>query len=392
MLASELDFDLPSELIAQVPVYPRHQARLMRVRRQDLLRQRDGISKALAHRQVNDLPSLLRPDDLLVFNDTRVLRARLRGRKVESGGKVESILLRQQALNVWEVLLKPSARLKIGTALEFMSRDQKLAVQAEPIERTQIGWLLRFFPPIVEEAQDTSMPYSWSDIREILAQLGEIPLPPYIHQSAAESDYQTVFARSVPLSGLDAPVALDSAAAPTAGLHFTPSLLAALAERGIQSTFITLGVGIGTFRPVQTKLLEDHTMHAEEFEIGAEAAALINAQKAAGGRVVAVGTTTTRVLESVAASDGQVQTGVGRTSIFIRPGFSFRCVDALMTNFHLPRSTLLAMVAAFMETKHSGPGATEEFLTGLESIRYAYNQAIAGRYRFFSFGDAMLIE
>lgn len=384
MLASELEFVLPPELIAQEPVHPRDQARLMRWQRDSSQNPTTDISAAITHWHIRDLPSLLRPNDLLVFNDTRVLRARLRGSKVASGGKVEAILLREKAPNVWEALLKPAARLKVGTPLEFMSSDGSLAVQAEPLERTEIGWLLQF------RHASTALEGAWNDIREILPFLGEVPLPPYIHKTAPESDYQTVFARTAP--AIDSSLKLDSAAAPTAGLHFTPVLLAALAECGIQSTFITLGVGIGTFLPVKTETLEEHTMHAEEFEIMPEAAARINAQKAAGGRVVAIGTTTTRVLESVADEKGQVQSGFGRTSIFIRPAYSFRCVDALLTNFHLPRSTLLAMVAAFMENKPTDAQETWGTLTGLEAIRYAYNQAISLRYRFFSFGDAMLIE
>lgn len=393
MLASELDFDLPPELIAQEAIHPRDQARLIRVQRAALQGETASMAEAISHWHIFDLPNLLRADDLLVFNDTRVLKARLRGRKRDSGGKVEAILLREEMKNVWEVLLKPSARLKVGTALEFLSHDESLILAAEPLQRTEVGWLLRFHRPepggnAGQTAQST-LTRTWRDIREILPLLGEIPLPPYIRKPAPESDYQTVFARNA--SGSMSVAALDSAAAPTAGLHFTPELLEALAARGIKSTFITLGVGIGTFRPVQTETLEEHTMHAEEFEIGPAAASLINAQKARGGRVVSVGTTTTRVLESVADHDGTVQAGSGRTSIFIRPGASFHCVDALITNFHLPRSTLLAMVAAFLENR-VGRHAPDSTLTGLEAIGYAYNQAIAERYRFFSFGDAMLIE
>jgi S-adenosylmethionine:tRNA ribosyltransferase-isomerase len=368
MLSAELDYDLPPQLIAQEPVQPRDAARLMRL-------QRD--SGTLAHFRVRDLPRLLRPDDLLVFNDTRVLRARLRGFKSESGGRVEAILLREIETNRWEVLLKPSARLRQGTSLTFVSPDETLQVKAEPLLRTEIGWELRFWP-------DQS---TLTDIRSLLPQLGEVPLPPYIHQAAPESDYQTIYARQQPASDVSQGVALDSAAAPTAGLHFTPRLWKELNEQGVQTAFVTLGVGIGTFRPMQSEVLEEHSMHQEEFEVDRSAAQLINAQKARGGRVIAVGTTTTRVLESVADENGQVREGIGNTSIFIRPGYRFRCVDAMMTNFHLPRSTLLAMVSAFAEN-----GQNQSTLTGLDKIRYAYREAIAQEYRFFSFGDAMLIE
>jgi S-adenosylmethionine:tRNA ribosyltransferase-isomerase len=362
MLASELDYFLPPERIAQEPVQPRDAARLMRLQRHD---------GSLEHWHVRDLPRLLRPDDLLVLNNTRVLRARLRGVKMESGGRVEAILLRELAKNLWEVLLKPSARLRVGTPIEFCSLDESVRLAAEPLQRTETGWHLRFLPDP-----------STLDVRELLPLLGEVPLPPYIHQSAAESDYQTIYARQDKPLRENAPVevALDSAAAPTAGLH----------ERGIRTAFVTLGVGIGTFRPVKTQTLEEHNMHAEDFEVSAQAAEIINQQKQRGGRVVAVGTTTTRVLESVTDEAGQVRAGFGSTSIFIRPGFRFRCVDALMTNFHLPRSTLLAMIAALAENGMSR--ASEENTSGLELIRTAYREAIANEYRFFSFGDAMLIE
>jgi S-adenosylmethionine:tRNA ribosyltransferase-isomerase len=363
MLVSELDYDLPSELIAQQPVQPRDAARLMRVCR---------ATGSLRHHQVRDLVQLLRPDDLLVFNDTRVLRARLRGIKLSGSARVEAILLREIATNHWEALLRPSARLRVGTPLEFSSPDGAMCMRAEPICRTDVGWEIRFLPD-----------ESTSDVRLALPQLGEVPLPPYIQQSAPESDYQTIYARQAAQAG----TALDSAAAPTAGLHFTADLWKALEEHGVRKVFVTLGVGIGTFRPVKSTTLEEHTMHAEEYEVSAATAAALEEQKRRGGRVVAVGTTTTRVLESVTDEGGQVRAGCGRTSIFIQPGYRFRCVDALMTNFHLPRSTLLAMVAAFAE---NGTGSAD--LTGLQKIRYAYREAVQQRYRFFSFGDAMLIE
>jgi S-adenosylmethionine:tRNA ribosyltransferase-isomerase len=366
MLASQLDFPLPPSAIAQHPHEPRDEARLLRLLRPRLVQ---NVDDALSHHRVCDLPQLLRSGDLLVFNNTRVLRARLFAHK-PSGGRVEMLLLKELERNRWEALLKPSARLRAGgTVLVAREGTAPLAVQLE--ERAGESWRLRF---LLAEGED---------IREHLTTLGEVPLPPYIRSSAREEQYQTVYAQS--RIGQEHP--LDSAAAPTAGLHFTPRLLDALQQQGVSTCFLTLGVGAGTFRPVQTATLEEHAMHAEEFEVGAATAAQINAQKARGGRVIAVGTTTTRVLEALADEQGHINTGYGSTSIFIRPGFRLRCVDALMTNFHLPRSTLLALVAALAEN-----GQPQPQLTGLEIVRYAYAHALAAGYRFFSFGDAMLIE
>jgi S-adenosylmethionine:tRNA ribosyltransferase-isomerase len=240
--------------------------------------------------------------------------------------------------------------------------------RAEPVERSGAGWLLRF-------EGDT-------DIRALLPRLGELPTPPYIKRRLQnEAEYQTVFARGTQDDAKDGEVrdeaALDSAAAPTAGLHFTPRLLEALRAREIETAFLTLGVGVGTFRPVQSATLEEHAMHHEEFHVPEATAQAVARQRARGGRVVAVGTTATRVLESVADETGRIRAGAGSTEIFIRPGYRFRGVDALLTNFHLPRSTLLAMIGAF---------------AGLDFVRHAYQEAIAEQYRFFSFGDAMLIE
>lgn len=349
MLVSELDFHLPPELIAQTPAEPRDHSRLMVLRRAE---------DKLAHHRFYELPNLLRADDLLVFNDTRVIRARLRGHK-STGAKVEALLLREIETNLWEALLKPSARLKTGSEIEFASPDNSLKCVAKPEIRTGAGWLLRF--------------EGVSDIRTLLPQLGEVPLPPYIHQPPRdEAQYQTIYARQ---ENTEKP--LDSSAAPTAGLHFTPQLMQALRERGIHQSFVTLAVGLGTFRPIQSETLEGHEMHAEEFEIASPVAEAIARQRKRGGRVVAVGTTAARVLESVGDENGLVKPQSGATQIFITPGYQFKVVDALITNFHLPRSSLLAMVGA---------------LAGLEKIRYAYNVAIEEKYRFFSFGDAMLIE
>jgi len=355
MLTAALEYSLPEELIAQEPVEPRDQSRLMRLRRAD---------GAVQHHKFAELPDLLQPNDLLVFNNTRVLHARLHGQK-ESGGRVEALLLREVAPNLWQALLKPSARLRPGAKIQFASSDGATTVDAEPVSRSGAVWLLRF---------------DAADVRTLLPLVGEMPLPHYIKKRLADgARYQTVFAdastQSLP----------DSAAAPTAGLHFTPAVFEALKKRGIRHVFITLGVGIGTFRPVQTATLEEHVMHEEQFVVSEATAEAINHQRQIGGRVVAVGTTTTRVLESVADENGSVTPTGGSTSIFIQPGYRFRCVDAMLTNFHLPRSTLLAMVSAFAETG----GAS---LPGLEKVLHAYQQAIDARYRFFSFGDAMLIE
>ena len=403
MLTSELDYALPPELIAQEPVEPRDASRLMVLQRG---------SGTLQHHHFHQLPHLLRPDDLLIFNDTRVLHARLRGFKEGSGGRVEALLLREVETNAWEALLKPSARLKPGSLLRFVAPGTQGEgpgwVPAQVVERLGAGWLVRFLVP--EEDSDDALKFA--DVRAILPILGEVPLPPYIRAVLRDAErYQTIYARagrrenecedqgqasSAPLDAvkLQAP-ALDSAAAPTAGLHFTPALLAALDARGLHRAFVTLSVGAGTFRPVQAATLEEHSMHAEEYEVPPATARAIEAQHRRGGRVIAVGTTTTRVLESATDEGGRVQAGPGRTSIFIRPGYRFRCVDALLTNFHLPRSTLLAMIAAFCESgTESAALASEDGsrLTGLQKVRYAYSQAIALRYRFFSFGDAMFIE
>ncbi len=372
MLVRDFDYDLPPELIAQTPVHPRDAARLLHV-------QRD--SGALSHHVFADLPQLLRPDDLLVFNDTRVLRARLRGYKIggsgQNGARVEALLLREKERNVWEVLLRPSARLRIGTLLLFSSPDESVQVNATPLTRIDEGWTLQFLPE------------NGADVRAFLPQLGEVPLPPYIAaRTSTEDDYQTVYARGKhhdsqsSTRSAETPI-LESSAAPTAGLHFTPELLENLRERGLEHCFVTLGIGIGTFRPMQSENVEEHVMHREEYEVSPQTAQKINEQKARGGRIVAVGTTTVRVLESATAANGQVRSGWNSTEIFLRPGCQFRVVDALITNFHLPRSTLLVMITAFAQQKTPD---------GLALVRAVYEEAVRERYRFFSFGDAMLIE
>ncbi len=368
MLVSELDFDLPPELIAQTPAEPRDSSRLMRLSR---------VAGQIAHHRFHELPALLRAGDLLVFNDTKVLRARLRGHKT-TGGAVEALLLREIETNLWEALLKPSARLKVGSEIEFASSDGDIRVKATPEARTEDGWRVRFLHE--------------GDVRDLLPSLGEVPLPPYIKQAADEARYQTIYARRAGRAILDPQIALDSAAAPTAGLHFTPRLLEQLGEAGIGSAFVTLGIGVGTFRPIQSDTLESHAMHSEEYEISTEAAQAVAAQRARGGRVIAVGTTAARVLESASDENGLLQPSARGTRIFITPGYRFQCVDALITNFHLPRSTLLAMVAALCGNAPRDSQELPDGLAGLEKVRYAYRQAVAERYRFFSFGDAMFIE
>lgn len=368
MLASEFDFHLPPELIAQTPAEPRDHSRLMVVHRDN---------SEPEHRRFHDLPSLLRADDLLVFNDTRVIRARLRGHKT-TGGAVEALLLREIERNLWEVLLRPSARLKAGVPLEFVSPDGELRVGGTPEIRTGAGWLLRFA--------------SENDIRTLLPNLGEVPIPPYIRQAPRdESQYQTVYARTEPPSTSNAHP-LDSSAAPTAGLHFTPHLLEELRAKGIEFAFVTLGIGLGTFRSIQSETLEEHKMHEEEFEISEATSAAIARQRERGARVIAVGTTAARVLESVGNDNGLATPQCGATRIFITPGYQFKIVDALLTNFHLPRSTLLAMVSAFAGNALRQTGQVPEALAGLDRIRYAYRLAVTEHYRFFSFGDAMFIE
>ena len=387
VLSSELDYQLPPELIAQSPARPRERARLLRLER---------VTQTLTHHTIAALPDLLRPDDLLIFNDSRVLRARVRGFRgrqergtngtAQGGGRVEGLLLRERAVNTWEALLKPSARLRPAMSLTFVARDGSAQLVARVGERLEEGWLLHF------ECE--------GDVREWLPRVGEVPLPPYIAppEGDIERDYQTVYARHEPALG----AALDSAAAPTAGLHFDEPLLAQLRERGVQWGFVTLGVGAGTFRPVQTATLEEHSMHREAYEVPAHTAQLIAQQRARGGRVVAVGTTSARTLESAHDGQGGVRAGYGETQLFIRPPYRFGVVDAMLTNFHLPRSTLLAMIAALCGPENVGergvdgrevaPLDATNRLTGLKIVRYAYEEAVRLRYRFFSWGDAMLIE
>ncbi len=334
MRREELEFDLPAELIAQQPLEPRDASRLMVV---------DRATGVISHRGFRDILHLLRAGDLLVVNDSRVLPARLIGRK-PTGGEVEILLLRELAADRWEALCRPGRRLRQGTTVDLG------AVTATCAERLGDGrWSVTFAPP--------------GGLRAALGRIGQMPLPPYIHEQLADRErYQTVYARDE-----------GSAAAPTAGLHFTPALLAELAGRGVQRAAVTLHVGLDTFRPVQTELVEEHPIHTEAWQAPAETVEAVRQTRAAGGRVVAVGTTSVRVLETVARSNGAL---AGWTELFITPGFGFRLVDSLLTNFHLPGTTLYALVCAF---------------AGAELMGSAYQAAFAERYRLLSFGDAMLI-
>lgn len=341
LLVDAYDYDLPVELIAQRPAEPRDASRLLVL---------DRKRPALEHRIFRDIVEYLTPEDVLVLNDTRVLPARLLGRKI-TGGQAEILLLRPLTGNEWEALVRPSRRLRPGTEIRF--DDPRLTV---------------IIGEAVGEHTGTRRVTLQCDgpTDEILAAVGRLPLPPYIHEELEDPErYQTVFAH-VP----------GSAAAPTAGLHFTPELLAKIRELGTQIVYVTLHVGLDTFRPVTAKYVTEHVIHREAYSVSPEAAAVINETRARGGRCFAVGTTTCRTLESAAAEDGTVQPGTAETGLFIYPGYRFRVVDALITNFHLPRTSLLMLVSAF---------------AGRERIMAAYAEAIRHRYRFFSFGDAMLL-
>jgi S-adenosylmethionine:tRNA ribosyltransferase-isomerase len=357
LMANDFDYPLPSELIAQRPRARRDQSRLMVLRRD---------SAAIGHRVFGEIPSLLRPGDLLVVNDTRVIPAKFSCRR-RTGGRIEGLFLREPSPGRWEVLLKNAGRCREGESLELLG---EAAPQIELMENRGEGrWLAAVLPP--------------GPAVEILARVGRTPLPPYIRRPAGppqppEIDqedrlrYQTVYAARP-----------GAVAAPTAGLHFTERLLAELRTRGIETARVTLHVGLGTFAPVKVEDLTAHRMHREWYELSAPAAAAVNAARAASRRIVAVGTTSVRVLETVADEAGRAAPGSGWTDLFLYPPAEFHATDALITNFHLPRSTLLMLVAAFCS-----PGATD----GLRTILAAYAQAVRERYRFYSYGDAMLIE
>ncbi len=349
MLVNEFDFDLPRELIASRPAEPRESARLLRVSPPD----------SFSDFHISDLPDLLRPDDLLVFNDTRVIPARLFGKRGEAA--VEATLFKAVGINRWEALVKNARRLHEGDAVFFRPPTDPEAepLKADVLGRGENGTV------ILEFDADSSELFS------LLEKYGVMPLPPYIHREKTEygedvKNYQTIFARHP-----------GAVAAPTAGLHFTEGLLKKIAEKGIESVRITLHVGGGTFLPVKVEDTKDHVMHAEFGHIGQNEADVINRAKQNGRRVVSVGTTALRLLESAADENGVVHPFNGETDIFITPGYKFRAINALFTNFHLPCSTLFMLVSAFCET---------------ECMKKAYAHAIGERYRFFSYGDACFLE
>lgn len=340
MLLSDFDYNLPEELIAQTPCQQRDHSRLMVLNRKD---------KSISHKHFYDLKQYLKKGDTLVFNDTKVIPARLIGHRAKTGGKVEVFLLRRTEGNRWETLVKPGKKAQIGNIIEFSDE-----LSCEVVDHTDFGGR------IVEFKFD-------GIFEEILDRLGETPLPPYIHEKLADKNrYQTVYAREN-----------GSAAAPTAGLHFTKELLEEIKAMGVNLAFVTLHVGLGTFRPVNVDNIEDHVMHKEFYHIEKEAADIINNTKKNGGRVIAVGTTSIRTLESAAKEDGTIEPIADETGIFIYPGYKFKIVDAIVTNFHLPKSTLIMLISAF---------------AGREYVLSAYEEAVLEKYRFFSFGDAMFIE
>ena len=341
MNTSDFYYDLPAQLIAQTPIEPRNASRLMVL---------DRISGKIEHKIFSQLEEFLNEGDCLILNDTRVIPARIYGVKKETGAVVEFLLLNQNENNVWECLCKPGKRAKIGT--EFVFGDGLVDCE------------------VVDIAEDGNRKIRFNcdskEIYNILDKIGKMPLPPYITQELKNGErYQTVYSRE-----------LGSAAAPTAGLHFTKEMLDDLKNKGINIGYVTLHVGLGTFRPVKVDDVTKHKMHTEHYHISKETADLINETKRNGKRVISVGTTSTRTLESVATKNGCICEDEDDTSIFIYPGYEFKCIDGLITNFHLPESTLIMLVSAF---------------AGYDNTMNAYKTAVDEKYRFFSFGDAMLI-
>lgn len=336
----EFYYDLPEELIAQVPIQKRDESRLMVL---------DRKKQTIEHKIFKDILNYLKPGDCLVRNNTKVIPARIYGKK-ETGANVEFLLLNNIEDDIWEAIVRPGNKLHIGTKVSFGEG----LLDAEILE--------------VMEGGTRKVKFTYNGIfNEILDKIGLMPLPPYIHEELKEKDrYQTVYAKYQ-----------GSAAAPTAGLHFTEELLEKIKEKGVEIANVTLHVGIGTFRPVKVEKIEEHHMHSEHYYIKKEDAKKINNAKKNGGRIISVGTTSCRVLESIANENGLVQETEGDTSIFIYPGYKFKCIDALITNFHLPESTLLMLVSA---------------LAGKDYIMKAYKEAVEKKYRFFSFGDAMFIN
>ena len=341
MKTSDFYYDLPHELIAQTPIEKRDTSRLMTL---------DRATGAVGHHHFYDLPDFLRPGDCLILNNSRVLPARLVGQRLPGGGICEVLLLVDKGDKVWECLVRPGRKLRKGTKLSFGNGE----LTAEIVEQLEEGGrLIRF---------------DYEGIfLEVLEHLGRMPLPPYIKEELQDQErYQTVYSK-----------VLGSAAAPTAGLHFTPELLDIIQRKGVRIGYVTLHVGLGTFRPVKEDAIEDHPMHSEYCTIPQETADLINETRASGGRCICVGTTSCRTLESWAADDGHMEARSGWTDIYIYPGYKFKVMDGLVTNFHLPESTLIMLVSAF---------------AGREHVLSAYAEAVRERYRFFSFGDAMFIS
>ena len=340
LLKSDFYFELPEELIAQDPLADRSGSRML------MLDKTDG---RIEHHIFKEIVDYLRPGDCLVLNNTKVLPARLSGRRENTGGAIEVLLLKRKGDDVWETLVKPGRKAKPGTRILFGDG----CLQAEVLD-------------VVEEG-NRLIRFSYEGIfEEVLDRLGEMPLPPYItHKLQDKNRYQTVYARYE-----------GSAAAPTAGLHFTKELLQKIADKGVDIAYVTLHVGLGTFRPVKADNILEHHMHAEYYQVTEEAAEKINRAKASGGRVICVGTTSCRTVESAAGDDGTLKAGCGNTEIFIYPGYRFKVLDCLITNFHLPESTLVMLVSA---------------LAGREQVLHAYEEAIRLKYRFFSFGDAMFL-
>lgn len=336
----DFNYDLPEELIAQDPLEDRSSSRLM------VLHKDTG---RIEHKIFRDIIDYLNPGDCLVINDTKVIPARLMGIKEDTGAAIEVLLLKRNADDVWECLVKPGKKARTGARIVFGE-----------------GLLVGEIVDVIEDGNRMIKFHYEGIFEEILDKLGQMPLPPYItHKLQDKNRYQTVYARNE-----------GSAAAPTAGLHFTKELLDNIKEKGVNVVSITLHVGLGTFRPVKVDKIEEHHMHTETFNISKEAADTINRTRAAGGRVIAVGTTSCRTLESAAADDGTIPARSGDTDIFIYPGYKFKAIDCLITNFHLPESTLIMLVSA---------------LAGRDNIMNAYETAVKERYRFFSFGDAMFI-
>ncbi|MFW6022773.1 MAG: tRNA preQ1(34) S-adenosylmethionine ribosyltransferase-isomerase QueA [Halanaerobiaceae bacterium] len=341
MNVDEFDYNLPDELIAQKPINNRDESRLM------VLNRENGKIKSFMFKEIVDI---LDKGDLLVLNNSRVIPARLFGEKKPTGTAIEVLLLNEKEDDIWEVLVRPGKRVKKGVEISFGEGK----IIGKTLEYTEFGGRLIKFD------------YD-GDFNKLLDELGELPLPPYIHEELEDPDrYQTVYASS-----------RGSVAAPTAGLHFTPELFDMLENKGIEIAYLTLHVGLGTFRPVKVDNIKDHQMHAEYYELDEKTAGLIREKKKEEKKVVAVGTTTTRTLEAIATEKGGIEAAKGWTDIFIYPGYKFKVIDALITNFHLPKSTLLMLISAF---------------AGKGKVMRAYQKAVEERYRFYSLGDAMLIK